>query len=110
MIKSHSFTFFKSIQFLIACISLLLCFFTFANTEKIEPKVQETETEFTFSGKCFNGKKYWLFASERIEGEKIISFFIYKGPVGSGTVRTDASPKVMVERICREKADIVDSF
>jgi hypothetical protein len=110
MMHSNIITFFKKIQALIACTFLLLCFSTFAKTEKVSPKRWNEEIEFTYSGKCFNGKSYWLFTSERIEEGKVIPFFIYKGPVGSGTVRTYVSPKVMVERICRELTDIVDSF
>ena len=75
------------------------------------PKTKATnwkeEKEFTYAGKCFNGRNYWMFASEKIEDGHVILFYTYKGPVGSGTVRTDTSPKVMVQRICREQADIV---
>jgi hypothetical protein len=76
-----------------------------------KPKTKATnwieEKEFTYAGKCFNGKNYWMFASEKIEDGNVIPYYTYKGPVGSATVRTDTSPKVMVQRICREQADIV---
>jgi len=80
--------------------------------DKAQAKTSEwkEEVSFTYAGKCFNGKSYWMYASEKIEDGNVVPYFIYKGPVGSGTVRTDTSPKVMVQRICREKADIVDNF
>ena len=65
------------------------------------------EKEFTYAGKCFDGKNYWMFASEKIEDGNVIPYYTYRGPVGSGTVRTDTAPKVMVQRICRDQADIV---
>ena len=91
------------------CICSLLAqpLISLAEKPKSKATVWKEEKEFTYAGKCFNGKNYWLFASEKIEDGNVISYYIYKGPVGSDTVRTDTSPKVMVQRICREQADIV---
>ncbi len=81
-----------------------------ANSAQASTSEWKEEVSFTYAGKCFNGKSYWMYASEKIENGNVVPYFIYKGPVGSGTVRTATSPKVMVQRICREKADIVDNF
>ena len=51
-----------------------------------------------------------MFYSEKIEDGNVIPYYNYKGPVGSGTVRTGTSPKVMVQRICREQADIASNL
>lgn len=81
-----------------------------AATAKPKPTVWKEEQSFTFAGKCFNGNRYWLFASEKIEDGQVIPYYTYTGPVGSGTVRTNAPPKVMAQRICREMADIADNL
>jgi hypothetical protein len=96
-------------------IAVLLCIFSLlaqplnslAEKPKTKTPVWKEEKEFTYAGKCFNGKNYWMFASEKIEDSNVIPYYTYKGPVGEGTVRTDTSPKVMVQRICRDQADIV---
>jgi len=36
------------------------------------------------------------------------SFYDYQGPAGKGTVRTNAQPKKMLTRVCRNLADIND--
>lgn len=81
-----------------------------ATTVKSKPTAWKEETSFTFAGKCFNGKNFWMFASEKIEDGQVIPYYTYTGPVGSGTVRTNAPPKVMAQRICREMADIADNL
>lgn len=91
----------------IICNLLTLPITSLAEKPKTQPMQWQEEKEFTYAGKCFDGKKYWLFASEAIEDAHVIPFFKYKGPAGEGIVRTDTPPKVMVQRICREQADIV---
>jgi hypothetical protein len=77
-------------------------------TMKVKSDVQwQEEKDFVFAGHCFNGAQYWMLASEEVVDGKITPFVSYRGPAGSGTVYTDTSPKVMVERICRANADIV---
>jgi len=96
--------------------SLLMCTLVFqsvpslAAPAKPKPIAWKEEPSFTFAGKCFNGKSYWMFASEKIEDGQVIPYYQYTGPVGSGTVRTNAPPKVMAQRVCREMADIADNL
>jgi hypothetical protein len=92
------------------CNLLLQPLSSLAEKSKTKAPNWKEEKEFTYAGKCFNGRNYWMFASEKIEDGHVIPFYIYKGPVGSGTVRTDTSPKVMVQRICREQADIASNL
>ena len=38
-----------------------------------------------------------------------ISYYDYEGPVGTGTVQSNAHPKVMAVRICRQLAEIINT-
>ena len=107
MTKATHKTRFNIVLSVFVCNLLLQPLISFAEKPKTKTTNWKEEKEFTYAGKCFSGKDYWLFASEKIEDGNVIPYYTYRGPVGSGTVRTDTSPKVMVQRICREQADIV---
>ena len=69
-------------------------------------KIGNDEETFTFVGKCPNGAVYRVVSYQlEVEGS-LQSFYDYQGPAGRGTVRTNASPKKMVIRVCHELADI----
>lgn len=69
----------------------------------------EDDTSFTFAGQCPNGERYRIFSYQRVVGNSSQSFYDYEGPVGKGTVRTDASPKTMSVRVCRKLAEIINA-
>ena len=66
------------------------------------------DTEFTFMGKCDNGENYRLFSYSKIVNGNSYSFYDYEGPVGKGTVKSNATPRTLSVRICRKFAEIID--
>lgn len=64
------------------------------------------EGEYMFAGKCPNGENYRLFSYQMVVHGDAKSFYDYEGPVGRGQVRTNAPPKTMAVRVCRELAEI----
>jgi hypothetical protein len=68
--------------------------------------LQNDDTEFVFAGRCPSGEPY-RFHSYQIEVDGLAqSFYDYEGPAGKGTIRTNAEPKKMLTRLCRNLADI----
>lgn len=72
-------------------------------------KLGNDDITFTFAGHCPNGESYRIFSYQRVVGDIPQSFYDYEGPVGKGTVRTDASPKTMSARVCRKLAEIINT-
>lgn len=73
-------------------------------------QIVNNDIDHLFAGRCFNGQTYRIYAYEkRIDGV-LQSFYDYEGPVGQGTVASSATPKTLVERICRQSAEIAGSF
>jgi hypothetical protein len=72
-------------------------------------KLGNDDTAFTFAGHCPNGERYRIFSYQRLVENIPQSFYDYEGPVGRGTVRTDATPKTMSVRVCRKLAEIINT-
>jgi len=71
-------------------------------------QIGNNDNEFIFAGRCINGESYRIYSYDKnIDGHSK-SFYDYEGPVGQGTVMTNASPKTLAERICRQTAEIAD--
>ena len=70
---------------------------------------QNDEETFVFAGTCPNGKAYRLVSYQRDLSGKTHSYYDYEGPVGTGTVQSNAHPKVMAVRICRQLAEIINT-
>ena len=78
-----------------------------AKSKQIQ-QIGNNDNEFIFAGRCINGESYRIYSYEKnIDGHSK-SFYDFEGPVGKGTVMTNASPKTLAERICRQTAEIAD--
>lgn len=70
--------------------------------------VSNDENEFVFAGTCHNGENYRLFSYNKVVNGQTSSHYDYEGPVGKGSVSTQASPRTMAVRVCRKMAEIID--
>ena len=70
--------------------------------------LNEDDTEFVFAGHCPSGESYRMVSYQMEVDGLTQSFYDYQGPAGKGTVRTNAQPKKMLTRVCRNLADIND--
>ncbi len=64
------------------------------------------DRKITITGRCPNGDAYRLISYEKEVEGYWKSFYDYKGPVGTGTVKTKTVPRVMVSRVCIALAEI----
>ncbi len=91
-------------------VSCVLASFVIASpAAAVGSKLGNDDTSFTFAGQCPNGESYRIFSYQRLVGNSPQSFYDYEGPVGKGTVRSDASPKTMSVRVCRKLAEIINT-
>ena len=70
--------------------------------------IKDDHDEFIFIGKCHDGRPYRLYSYQNSVNGLSLPFYDYEGPVGKGTVKTQAQPRVMAVRICRELAEVAD--
>lgn len=68
-----------------------------------------TDETHVFAGKCSNGEPYRLVAYQKSIAGVALSHYDYSGPVGTGTVQSEAVPRVMVVRICHKSAEIISA-
>ena len=64
------------------------------------------EQDFVDTGQCPNGDLYRIRAYQMDVDGLTHKFYDFDGPAGKGTIRTNASPKKIVVRVCHELADI----
>ena len=67
------------------------------------------EDSFVFAGTCFNGRSYRLHFFQNHADGLLQPFYEYTGPAGKGVVQSDTPPKVMVARVCRQEAEIINA-
>jgi hypothetical protein len=77
-------------------------------TAQLQAPLGGDEDTFTFAGQCPNGDNYRLVSYEMDVSGKRQSFYDYEGPAGKGKVSTNASPKTMSVRVCRQLAEIIN--
>lgn len=75
----------------------------------LQAKLGNDEETFIFAGRCPNNQIYRISSYELIVDGVPQSFYDYEGPVGKGTAKTNASPKTMAVRVCRELAEIAST-
>lgn len=68
------------------------------------------EDTFVFAGQCANGTPYRLVSYQKHAAGLTRSYYDYDGPVGTGTVQTESTPRVMAVRVCRQLAEIVNTY
>ena len=79
-----------------------------APTTMAQTTLGNDEDTFTFVGQCPNGENYRLVSYPMGVAGISQSFYDYEGPAGKGKVSTDASPKTMSVRVCRQLAEIIN--
>jgi hypothetical protein len=95
--------------FVTACLLANAAFASDSVPRNLNPiKMGNDEETFTFAGRCPNGAPYRIVSYQMEVDGSLQSFYDYQGPAGEGAVRTNASPKKMVVRVCRELADITN--
>jgi hypothetical protein len=85
---------------------LLVCS---AKPSRLNADLGNDEETFIYAGSCFNGEPYRLFLYQKHIAGVPQSHYDYEGPVGTGTVQTEAAPKVMTARVCRKDAEIINA-
>jgi hypothetical protein len=80
-----------------------------ANTTSVHQPSSQDESTFLFAGKCHDGQPYRLVAYQKQISGQWRSYYDYTGPVGMGTVQTEATPRAMAVRVCRKSAEIVNA-
>lgn len=90
---------------LIVCIALLNTAYAWA----AKTDLGNNEEMFVFAGTCSNGEPYRLVSYQKSVGGSSPLYYDYDGPVGKGTVQSDAAPKVMATRVCRKLAEIINA-
>lgn len=103
----------KPIVISLACCFAHVSFFSSAlaavdNTVKTGKVLGNDEDTFIFSGRCPNGQIYRLFSYQTQVNGITQFFYDYEGPVGKGTVKTQAAPKTLAARVCRPLAEIAN--
>jgi hypothetical protein len=94
---------------LVANLATLPALTAFARThEPPSYPLGNDDTEFVFAGDCPSGEPYRLFSYQMEIDGLMQSFYDYEGPAGKGTIRTNAQPKKMLTRLCRNLADLND--
>lgn len=95
------------------CVMTALCLVMVGTSSATSPSVNSAEkasshpdTGITMMGRCPNGEAFRLVSYEKQVDGLWKSFYDYQGPVGVGTVKTKAVPKVMVSRVCIALAEI----
>ena len=74
---------------------------------KLRATFGNDEDTFIFAGKCPNGDNYRLVSYQAELSGARQSFYDYEGPAGKGKVSSNASPKTMSVRVCRQLAEII---
>jgi len=77
-------------------------------TTQLQTTLGNDEDTFTFVGQCPNGEKYRLVSYGMDVSGTRQSVYDYEGPAGKGSVNTNASPKTMSVRVCRQLAEIIN--
>lgn len=72
------------------------------------PPLGTDETAFVFMGTCDHGEKYRIVAYTQIFEGQPASMYDFEGPAGSGTIRSNTTPRTLAVRVCRKMAEIID--
>jgi len=104
-----------TVKFAMTCIAFLLTHMSVTpsalaqtSTAKKTNMLGNEDTTFIFAGLCPNGQTYRLLSYQKETEGKVYALYDYEGPVGTGTVKTRATPKTMAVRVCRAMAEILD--
>lgn len=80
-----------------------------AITQNINAEPIRDEETYVFAGKCANGESYRFVSYQKNTAGARHSYYDFSGPAGTGTVESEAAPKVMAVRICRKAAEIISA-
>lgn len=94
---------------LIACACMISLYAGAVHAGHPYSAAQLNEETFVFAGKCPSGETYRLTAYKKQVHGLSLSHYDYAGPAGTGTVQSEATPRVMAVRICRPTAEIISA-
>jgi hypothetical protein len=107
MFKKFIFSRFFLITCLVANIAAFSAVFAMTDLSKTSPVAfGNDEKDFVVTGQCSNGNSYRVRTYQMDVDGLTQTFYDFDGPAGKGTIRTNASPKKIVVRVCHELADI----